>query len=1122
MAIRLTGSSFLSVARKSGLVGAGVLDSHVKRLAERGVNTDKAGPLADALVADGIITAWQSERLLRGESTGYFLGQYQLTDLLGEGGMSRVYRAQNPAGKHFAIKVLIRSDQENVMSAPEDGSSSLAARFVREAKMATSLDHPNIVRAFEFDSTTEGDEELHYLVMEFVDGRTLDRILKDGPLEPGVAATAIRDAAAGTACAHKAGIIHRDIKPGNLITDSAGCTRLLDLGLARYSRDEDIVALTMAAGAQLLGTFDYISPEQARDGHEVDDRTDIYSLGSTLFHLLTGVTAFKQGTMAQRMLWLQTKEPPPVRQLRADIPEELEAIVAKMLRLNPDDRFQTAEDVIAALSKWGRDPPRIHAATQSPPQKSSPQNSSQQDRDSASRAREAESPSMSDQNAPAIGIDLGTTYSVVSRVDSHGRPESLRNAEGDLTTPSVVFFDKTSAIVGKEAVFAAEHEPQRVARFAKRDMGEEFCQKPIRGEQLPPEVVQAIILRKLKADATRTVGEFSRAVITVPAYFNEPRRKATQDAARLAGIELLDVINEPTAAAIMYGIQQGFLNAQGESLKKETVLVFDLGGGTFDCTLMEIDGQNYNCVGTLGEVQLGGIDWDRRVVDHLAEQWQQEHGSDPRQDDCSYEVLLHAAVEAKHNLSTRPETTVPLAIDGNRSRIVFTRETFEAITKDLLDRTLESVKKLLAMTKRDWKDLTQLVLVGGSTRMPMVSAMLAQESGLSLDSSLSPDEAVSHGAALYAAMLLGSKEVERRRISVENVNSHDLGVMVIDAVSGKRGRQILIPRNTRLPTSHTERNQTAKFDQRSVRIDVVEGGDSHGEGAAKIGKVVVRDLPPELPVGTAVEVTFNYERNGCLKVSASIPTLNRTSTLEIDRASGLSEDKVEYWSGRILDGMQDSSVPATTIQRAPGIVEVVNNPAAPAPVSQPAAPAPVPAPATSAQPVAKPKPKPLGTPAAPAPAAPGLVPKPLGKPALKQPGLPKPLGQPAVAGQAAPKPLGQPAAVAGQAAPKQLGQPAFAGQPKPLGQPKQLGQPKPLGQPKQLGQPAAAGTQPKPLAQPKPPGQPKPLGQPKQLGQPAAPAQPAGQPPASGTPAGEPKKKASWKSRAKKVSAGDD
>lgn len=679
----------------------------------------------------------------------------------------------------------------------------------------------------------------------------------------------------------------------------------------------------------------------------------------------------------------------------------------------------------------------------------------------------------SSRTSPAVGIDLGTTNSVVAHLDAFGRPESLRNAEGDLTTPSVVFFDKGGAIVGKEAVLAAEYEPSRIARHAKRDMGENAYQKQIRGESLPPEVVQAIVLRKLKADAESHLGEFSQAVITVPAYFNEPRRKATQDSARLAGIELLDIINEPTAAAIMYGIQQGFLNDQGESAKQETILVYDLGGGTFDATLMEIDGRSYQCIGTHGEVQLGGIDWDRRLVDRLAEEFQNEHKVDPRGDECSYEILLHQAVEAKHALSIRPETTVNLNINGLRSRITINRETFDSITRDLLDRTLASVARLLEMTKKSWNDLTQLVLVGGSTRMPMVHERLERESGLTVDRSLSPDEAVAHGAALYAGLLLGSEESERRKISVENVNSHDLGILVTYPDSkdpDQKHRRILIPRNTPLPASQTEPCQTAKFDQRSVLVEVVEGGDDLGRGATKIAKCVVTKLPPELPAGIPVNVVFNYQGNGRLTVEAIVPTTNRKAVLEIERAAGLSEERIAKWKARIEEGMTDRSVEAGIIVETDDRARAEGS-STPPPARLSASPPPLPS-ATS-----DPAPRPA---TASTPAARQSAPKPLGSP--------KPLGVPKKPG-----------------APRRLGEPATPA-------PKQLGVPQPV--PKPLGQPLAGGSSgPKPLGQPV--TAPKPLGQP----QPGPSVEPdATTPPLKK----EAATKGSWKDRAKRVSAGDE
>ena len=210
---------------------------------------------------------------------------------------------------------------------------------------------------------------------------------------------------------------------------------------------------------------------------------------------------------------------------------------------------------------------------------------------------------MSDKSEPAIGIDLGTTYSVVALVDRDGRPKTIENEEGELTTPSVVFFDKDAPVVGREAIRAAEFEPERLAQFFKRDMGHTSCRKEIVGYSFRPEVVQALVLRKLKRDAERKVGAFTKAVVTVPAYFDEPRRKATQDAGRMAGVEVMDIINEPTAAAIAYGVEQGFVSEDGAAKQSELVLVYDLGGGTFDVTLMEIDGSNFNAVATAGERQ---------------------------------------------------------------------------------------------------------------------------------------------------------------------------------------------------------------------------------------------------------------------------------------------------------------------------------------------------------------------------------------------------------------------------------------------------------------------------------------------------------------------------------------
>ncbi|QEF98061.1 Chaperone protein DnaK [Stieleria maiorica] len=511
---------------------------------------------------------------------------------------------------------------------------------------------------------------------------------------------------------------------------------------------------------------------------------------------------------------------------------------------------------------------------------------------------------------PPVGIDLGTTFSAVAYLDADGRPETIRNSEGDLTTPSAVFFDQKRPIVGMEAVEAGLLEPDRLAQFAKRNVGEQHYEKSIRGKHLPAEVIQALVLRKLKTDAELKLGRITEAVITVPAFFNEPCRKATQDAGRLAGLDVLDIINEPTAAAITYGVQQGFLGTarDGEPLTsrgRELVLVYDLGGGTFDVTVMEIEKGNFNTIATAGDVYLGGIDWDNRMVDLIAEAFLAQHGHDPREDPQAEQELLRKANQTKHALTQRESVTVAFASDGRRLRTEISQQAFSERCVDLVERTIMTVHLVLDDAGIDWPDLTRLILVGGSTRMPMIRDELQQLSGMELDRSLSPDEAVSHGAALYAGMLsAGAKD--KTGISVTNVNSHDLGVLAVDPKSNKPRRKIMIPRNSKLPARKTVRFRTHVNNQANVKIQIVEGGDKRGINATPIGKCVVADLPKGTPKGTNVDVRFDYRADGRLTVHASLPEIDRKITMTLNRAAGLSDDEIGTWTKRLDEGLSDA------------------------------------------------------------------------------------------------------------------------------------------------------------------------------------------------------------------------
>ncbi|MBN2024929.1 MAG: Hsp70 family protein [Pirellulales bacterium] len=503
----------------------------------------------------------------------------------------------------------------------------------------------------------------------------------------------------------------------------------------------------------------------------------------------------------------------------------------------------------------------------------------------------------------AVGIDLGTTYSVVARVDASGYPETLVNAEGDRITPSAVLFDGDDVIVGKEAVKAMAAEADNVAECSKRDVGHQVFHKVIGGKQYPPEVIEAWILNKLRVDASAQIGPVRKAVITVPAYFDEVRRKATQDAGYMAGLDVLDIINEPTAAAVAYGYQKGLLEKVATAEKPLRILVYDLGGGTFDVTVMEIHGNRFVTVATDGDVRLGGHDWDQRLVDVVAEAFLRDHYVDPREDRAAAGKLWLECEDAKRTLSARSKTTIACDCQGRVARIEVTRARFEEATRDLLDRTRFTVGQTLAAARLRWNQIDRLLLVGGSTRMPMVRAMLREISGLEPDGSVAADEAVAQGAALRAAQLVPQAHRLKGQFKIKNVNSHSLGVVGVDRATGRRRNGILIPRNTPIPVAARRVFTTQKDSQRSILVQVVEGESASADECTEIGKCSVRQLPPGLPAGSPIEVQFQYKPDGRLKVRVSVPDTSARLETEFARENTLSQEHLDGWR-RYISGLE--------------------------------------------------------------------------------------------------------------------------------------------------------------------------------------------------------------------------
>ncbi|HEY5432605.1 MAG TPA: molecular chaperone DnaK, partial [Coriobacteriia bacterium] len=478
-----------------------------------------------------------------------------------------------------------------------------------------------------------------------------------------------------------------------------------------------------------------------------------------------------------------------------------------------------------------------------------------------------------------IGIDLGTTNSAMAVLEG-GEPVIIINAEGDRTTPSVVAFRKDGErIVGKSAKNQAITNPENTVKSIKRFIGRKFeetsserktvayqvvkgkdgrASVEIEGKDFTPEEISAMILQKLKADAEKYLGEpVTQAVITIPAYFNDMQRQATKDAGKIAGLEVLRIINEPTAAALAYGLDKG--------AKEQTVLVFDLGGGTFDVSILELGDGVYEVKSTNGDNHLGGDDWDQRVIDWLAEKFKADHGIDLRLDKMALQRLKEAGEKAKMELSGAQTAQINLPFitaDASGPKHLdyqLTRADFLKVTADLLDRCKKPVEAAMKDAGMKMGDLDEVILVGGSTRMPAVQELVKSITGKDPHMGVNPDEVVALGAAIQGGVLAG----DVKGILLLDVTPLSLGVETLGGVMTK-----MIDRNTTIPTRKTETYTTAADGQTSVEIHVLQGERELASANKTLGKFTLANIPSAPRGVPQVEVTFDIDANGIVNVTA--------------------------------------------------------------------------------------------------------------------------------------------------------------------------------------------------------------------------------------------------------------
>lgn len=503
----------------------------------------------------------------------------------------------------------------------------------------------------------------------------------------------------------------------------------------------------------------------------------------------------------------------------------------------------------------------------------------------------------------AIGIDLGTTFSAMAHIDAYGKPQIIPNAESERITSSVILFDGPNVIVGTLAKNSAVAEPEKIVDFVKREMGKpkEQFHREFGGRVYSAEELSALILKKLKGDAEKYLGQpVTDAVITVPAYFNDAERTATITAGQLAGLNVLQLINEPTAAALAYGL---------DKLEEEqTVFVFDLGGGTFDVTIMRIHENRLEMLATNGDHRLGGKDWDDIIVNLVAEQFDRVHGQTPLLDLHSYQDLHNRALATKIQLSSRPHSVTVYHHSGKSVKLELTRTEFEKQTRHLVEKCKTICEIVMQEARMKWDKIDKVLLVGGMTRMPMIREMIASLSSVPITDHVNPDEVVAVGASIQAVLsqlneeaATGTKVLDdnlRNQFSsldgglirVTDITSHTLGVVLWDDRQLQEYVFPMIRKMTAIPAVVKNSFGTANANMQRAVVKVVEGESSLPAECTPLGICDVK-LPPFLPKGSPVALTYQYNGNQVLEVS--VEAAGNRSQVSIDRNTGLAPEEIQ-------------------------------------------------------------------------------------------------------------------------------------------------------------------------------------------------------------------------------------
>ncbi len=808
--------------------------------------------------------------------------RYVVINSIGEGGFGQVYTIEDKIKNEVVVFKFLRPELAL--------DTTTIKRFKGEIHISRKISHPNIVNVYGFAKCGS----TYYIAMEYIEGADLRKVLRKAKkLKVEQTISVIGQVCMALDVAHRNTIIHRDIKPENVLIHRSGAVKVADFGLAKATGMGTGESKSMTATSALIGTPEYMSPEQVR-GITPDQRSDIYALGVMMYELLIGKVPFKDEAPMMTLLKHLNEPPVPLRKIDKNLPEWIENIVMKMLEKDPKDRFQSVREIIKALQRRDK----------------------YEEETTASAEQTFTKETMASKAERILGIDLGTTNSCVAIMEA-GRIIICPDKDAHNTTPSVIAFTQHKEIlIGYIAKNQMITNPENTIYSVKRFMGrraneiypdanlvsykvvgsgDELCKIKIGKRELYPPEISAIILKKMKSIVEEYIGKkFTKAVITVPAYFDDGQRQATKDAGRIAGLEVMRIINEPTAAALAYG-----LNKIGED-ENQIIAVYDLGGGTFDISILEQNNDVFEVRSTNGDTHLGGDDFDRCILEWMIKEFERTSNVSFPEDRLAIERLKNEAEKTKITLSSvlNAHIRIPFltSIKGEAKHLnlTLTRETFEQLINNLIQKTIKSCQDALTDADLTYRDIDVILLVGGSTRIPMVQKAVKEFFNKEPSTELNPDEAVAYGAAIQGAII--SQSIDDMLLL--DITPLSLGV----EVQGNLMR-ILIGRNSTIPTKKSMVFTTQRDNQEIVRVRVLQGERAMADDNRTLAQFYLTGIPPASRNIPRIEVTFDIDANGIVHVSAKDLATGNERQIEVKTASGLSEAEVQ----RMIKNAQEYS-----------------------------------------------------------------------------------------------------------------------------------------------------------------------------------------------------------------------